>query len=262
MNDVKHTFAICAYKDSPYLEACIKSLKGQTVASDIILCTSTPSLYIGELARAYGIPVFVRNGESDIEADWNFAYRMAQGNYVTIAHQDDMYHKKYTQYLYQCMERYPDMSLFTTGYATVKGHELKRWDPVAVVKALLRLPLRLRVLAHTTWLKKSVLMLGNSICCPACTYHKEMLGKDIFSSEFKYALDWDALCKLTVKPGRFICEEKPLIYYRVHDGATTKECIMDNRRLTEETKMFEAFWPKPLVGLIMYFYKKAYGAYN
>ena len=28
-----HTFAICAYKESPYLEACIRSLKGQTVPS-------------------------------------------------------------------------------------------------------------------------------------------------------------------------------------------------------------------------------------
>ena len=25
----KHVFAICAYKDSPYLESCIRSLMGQ-----------------------------------------------------------------------------------------------------------------------------------------------------------------------------------------------------------------------------------------
>ena len=46
----KHVFAVCAYKDSPYLEQCIRSLKAQTVPSHIIICTSTPSSYIDRLA--------------------------------------------------------------------------------------------------------------------------------------------------------------------------------------------------------------------
>ena len=44
MND--HTFAICAYKESPYLEECIKSLKNQTIKSNILIATSTPTDYI------------------------------------------------------------------------------------------------------------------------------------------------------------------------------------------------------------------------
>lgn len=46
MAEKKHTFVICAYKESPYLEACIRSLKKQTVASAICLATSTPSDYL------------------------------------------------------------------------------------------------------------------------------------------------------------------------------------------------------------------------
>ena len=34
-----HTFAICAYKESQYLEECIKSLQNQTVKSNIIMAT-------------------------------------------------------------------------------------------------------------------------------------------------------------------------------------------------------------------------------
>lgn len=62
----KHVFAICAYKDSPYLEQCIRSLKAQTVPSHIIICTSTPSSYIDRLAWKYGLQVYVRQGESNI----------------------------------------------------------------------------------------------------------------------------------------------------------------------------------------------------
>ena len=34
---MSHTFAICAYKDSPYLDACIHSLKRQSVKYDLRL---------------------------------------------------------------------------------------------------------------------------------------------------------------------------------------------------------------------------------
>ena len=54
MND--HTFAICAYKESPYLEECIKSLKNQTIKSNILIATSTPNDYIKGIADKYAIP--------------------------------------------------------------------------------------------------------------------------------------------------------------------------------------------------------------
>ena len=50
-----HTFAICAYKESPYLEECILSLKNQTVKSNIIMATSTPNEWIQGLAEKYEI---------------------------------------------------------------------------------------------------------------------------------------------------------------------------------------------------------------
>ena len=58
-----HTFAICAYKESLYLEECIKSLKNQTVKSNIIIATSTPNDHIKNLAQKYKIQLFINNGE-------------------------------------------------------------------------------------------------------------------------------------------------------------------------------------------------------
>ena len=43
---MEHTFAICAYKESVYLETCIRSLKEQTIESNIIMVTSTPNEYL------------------------------------------------------------------------------------------------------------------------------------------------------------------------------------------------------------------------
>ncbi|MDO4277465.1 MAG: glycosyltransferase family 2 protein [Lachnoclostridium edouardi] len=258
----KHTFAICAYGDSPYLEACMKSLVSQSVKTNIILCTSTPSQYIEKLAAQYKIPVYVRQGESDIQDDWNFAYDKADSPLVTIAHQDDMYGKDYVKTLLKYYGKYPDMTLFTTDYVTVKERDLKGKKLVEWVKVILRLPLRNPKWNHFTWVKKAALMFGNSICCPACTYQKKILGDHLFQSEFRYTLDWDTLLSLAERKGRFICVERPLIYYRVHSGATTKKWIQNNKRSEEELAMFAKFWPKPAVQALEYFYKKAYGAYE
>ena len=48
-----HTFVICAYKESAYLEECILSLKRQSVKSHLIMVTSTENDFIKEMAKKY-----------------------------------------------------------------------------------------------------------------------------------------------------------------------------------------------------------------
>ena len=86
-----HTFAICAYKESPFLEECIQSLLGQTIPSTIIIVTSTDNAYIQNMAEKYHLELFINHGESGITQDWMFAYRSARTELMTIAHQDDTY---------------------------------------------------------------------------------------------------------------------------------------------------------------------------
>ena len=157
-------------------------------------------------------------GESSIRDDWNYAYEMADGEYVTIAHQDDVYHKEYAAELLKAAGKWPDMTVFTTDYVITKGGKTITGDRLLWVKRILRLPLRCPAFNGFTWVKRLPLMLGNSICCPATTYHKSLLGEPLVRSEYSYALDWDNLVQLAERPGRFICREKPLMYYRVHDG--------------------------------------------
>lgn len=257
-----HAFAVCAYKDSPYLEACLRSLLKQSVKSEVIICTSTPSSFIEKMADKYQIPLFIRHGQSNIRDDWNFAYHMADASFVTIAHQDDIYQKDYVKKLLECKEKYPDMTLFTGGYTVIRGNQPAVFEKVEFIKRFLRFPLRFRRISHLSWVKKSVLMFGNSICCPACAYNKERLGESLFTSPYKFALDWDILYQLSGRSGRFICVEKTILYYRVHGEATTKACIADNSRVREEADMFSKMWPEWVVRGLMYFYRKAYKEYE
>ena len=268
--EIIHTFAVCAYKDSPYLEECLRSVTSQTVKSEVICCTSTPSSYIRELTARYQVPLYVRDGASNIREDWMFAYGKAQGRFVTIAHQDDRYRSDYAEKLFKAWKKYPDLLLFASDYLTIRMTEKEGkmkaipepFNMVWLVKKILRLPLRFHFLADRTWIKRSSVWFGNSICCPSCTYNKEQIGDDMFHSEYDFALDWDNLYELAGKKGRFICSEKPLIAYRVHAAATTKACIEDNRRPADEMAMFRKMWPDWMVKILMHFYRKAYKEYE
>lgn len=187
---------------------------------------------------------------------------MADGELVTIAHQDDMYHKEYVERLLAAYRAYPDMTVFTTDYVIVKNGRLITGDAMLWVKRILRLPLRVPALNDRAWIKKMSLIFGNPICCPATTYQKKLLGTPLVRSEYRFALDWDNLYQLACEKGRFICDERPLLYYRVHDEATTKACIVGGRRAEEEEAMFRRFWPGPVARLLMHFYKTAYGEYE
>ena len=46
-----HTYVLCAYKESAFLEDCVKSLLSQTMKSRIFIATSTPNEHISAIAE-------------------------------------------------------------------------------------------------------------------------------------------------------------------------------------------------------------------
>ena len=48
-----HTWLVCAYQSSSYLESCVQSLLNQTVKSRIQISTATPNDHIRQIADKY-----------------------------------------------------------------------------------------------------------------------------------------------------------------------------------------------------------------
>ena len=92
-NNPTHTFVVCAYKESPYLEKCIQSVLKQSEKSSVVISTGTPNDYIKEIAKKYELPMYVNTGKTSIADDWNFAVSCVDTDLVTLAHQDDIYEK-------------------------------------------------------------------------------------------------------------------------------------------------------------------------
>lgn len=259
---INHTFAICAYKDSPYLEECIQSLLRQTYKSNIIMCTSTPSEFIRIIAKKYKIDLYIREGSSDISLDWNFAYNSAITDYVTLVHQDDIYHDEYLRCILEAIQENDDILILTTDYQIVKGNREVIRDLNGKIRRILRAPLNFKHLSNKVFIKKFVLAFGNSICCPSVTYHKQSLGSSIFTSDLKFNLDWDNFLKITKLKGRIVNIDKILFFYRPHQETTTKLSMNSKLREIEDYLMFTRFWPKWIAKIIMVFYKKAYKLFD
>jgi len=258
MNKVcNHTFAICAYKESSYLEECIKSLINQSLKSNIIIATSTPNEHIRNLGQKYNIPVYERDGVSDIQDDWNFAYSKVNTRYVTIAHQDDIYNKDYSKIVENSIRNDVGQIMFFTDYLEIKNNEVIPLTLNLKIKKIMLLPLRVKFLSSSKFIRKIILSLGSPICCPSVTINKDINGENIFKSDMKCNLDWDTWYTLSRKSGQFVYIHQSLMYHRIHEESETSNLIENNVRQSEDYKMFLKFWPKPIAKLIARAYSKS-----
>lgn len=134
---LQHSFAVMAYKDSPYLTECLDSLKNQSTESRIYISTSTPSSYIEEIAERYNAEIYITAPNQGIASDWNFALKQAKTKYVTLAHQDDLYLMDYTKECLAAAEKNKDTLICFTGYAEMLDQEVRSKTLLLNVKRLM-----------------------------------------------------------------------------------------------------------------------------
>lgn len=252
-----HTFAICAYKESEYLEECIQSLKSQSMESTIILATSTPNDSINGLAKKYDIPVFVNEGESGITQDWNFALSKVQTPYATIAHQDDTYEPDYTKRILERMHESKHPLIAFSDYFELREGKKVHDSTMLKIKRMMLLPLRLKMFSGSKFVRRRVLSLGDPICCPAVTFNLDVLSRPIFQNGFRSCEDWEAWEQISRMKGEFLYDSTPLMSHRIHSDSATTAIIQDHARVEENYVMFCKFWPKPVAKFINKFYTKS-----
>lgn len=254
----KHSFVIPAYKDSPYLENCINSLLKQSVSSEIIIATSTPSLYIEQMAKKHNLPYFVNSAPSAIASDWNFAIEKANNTLVTIAHQDDIYEPNYAEKIVERIEKSKKENVLIafTNYADLVNEQARGFSINAFIKTILLFPFKFSSSIKNKFFKRFVLLFGDPICCPTVTINLNAIKyKFSFSTDYSCALDWLAWLELAKEDGSFIYIDKKLVSHRIHPESETTNQINNGRRQQEEMQIFELMWGKTMAKLIAKAYK-------
>lgn len=254
MKKWSHTFTICAYKESPFLEECIQSIKAQTIESKVLLATSTPNTYIENLAKKYDIPLYINTGEKGITQDWNFAYSKADTEYITIAHQDDVYLPHYAETIQKMVSEAKKPLIAFTDYGELRDGKAVEDSKLLAIKRILLLPLRFKMLQSSKFMRRRSLSIGNCICCPAVTFARENVPNPVFRHGFRSNEDWEAWELISKLDGAFLYSKKVGMYHRIHEGSETSIIIGDNARTIEDLVMFEKFWPKPIAKIIAKLY--------
>ncbi len=254
-----HTFVILAYKESEFLRQCIESLRAQSMPSQILLSTSTPSPFLERMGEDYKIPLRVNEERGGIAADWNFAYRQATTTYVTLAHQDDIYEPSYAEQLIACADERADTLFAFSDYYELIGDTRKEATPNLVVKRVLR---RLSYLhqRHVTssFRKRLLLAFGCPIPCPSVMFNTTLLGDFWFSTDYSINMDWDAWYRLSSLSGSVACVPNKLLGHRLHAQSETTAGIEDRRRPHEDRRMFARMWPAPIARALGALYELGY----
>lgn len=250
------TFVICAYKESPYLEECICSLKQQKISVHIILVTSTPNAYIEALVKKYELEYYINRGKSGIAEDWNFGYRMARSRIVTLAHQDDVYKPEFAGEVLLKVNEHRCPLIAFTDYGELRNGKYVTENRLLKIKRIMLFPLRNKKLQEIRFIRRRILSIGSPICCPSVTLIKENLPKVIFTPGYRSNVDWQAWERLSRRKGAFVYCTDILMFHRIHENSATTAIIQDNDRTKEDYEMFCKFWPKWIAGMIEYFYRK------
>ena len=252
-----HTFAICAYQESSYLEDCIQSVMQQSVKTNVIMVTSTPCPYIEQTAEKYHFPLYINTGKSGIAEDWNFAIEKASTSLVTITHQDDIYEKDFAKEVLHGVNQMKQPIIAFSDYGELRNDEWVLKNHLLNVKSTMLIPLRPKWAQQSRFVRRRILSFGSPICCPSVTYCKDNIPFTIFTRQYRSDVDWQAWEKLSRLTGAFVYLHKPLMYHRIHEESATTAIIADNDRTVEDFEMFQKFWPKPIARLLEYFYNKS-----
>jgi glycosyltransferase involved in cell wall biosynthesis len=256
--DRTHSFVVLAYKDSPFLPACVASVCAQTVASSVVITTSTPSAYIDEVAARFGVPVKVNPQRAGIAADWAFGLAATDARYVTLAHQDDVYYPTFAEQTLDAFGRWREGVVCFTGYEEIDDDGRPKSSKISKIKHLIQffaIGGRERVGGRSL---HAILALGNTLPCSTVTYDRQSLGDFRFSDSLASNLDWDAWMSLLDRGETFLHVNARVVGRRHNALTETSALIRDGRRAREDLIMFRRLWPKAIGDVIAFVYRLGY----
>lgn len=246
-----HTFALSAYKESPYLEECLRSLTNQEVVGHILVATATPNEYIRNLCESYAVPLFVNHNAPGIASDWNYAISCANTPLVTIAHQDDIYGPLYVKRMIEMVNSSKKPLLYFSNYGELRNENQVDDNLNLKIKRAMLFPLGTALLCGSRFVRRRLLSFGAAICCPSVTMVVGNLQLPVFSDELKCSLDWQAWERISLLEGDFLYDSSIMMCHRIHEESETTNLIHDKTRTREDLYMLEKFWPKPIARLLL-----------
>jgi len=254
-----HSFAVCAYKENPYLEQTIESLEAQWTKSRVFVSTSTPNDYIRDICERHGLPLTVNPAPHLAGDDWNWAYDAAETPLVTIVHQDDIYDPTFLTETLRALNarKHADALIAFTDYWELRDGERVYKNRLLGLKRAMLAPLGLPGGANARWLRRRILAFGDPICCPAVTFNKELCGPAVFDTSMVNSCDYKTWVDLSAHKGAFVYIPQQLMGHRIYAESATTANLASNVRQQEDAQIFASLWPAWIARRVAHAYEKS-----
>lgn len=254
-----HTFAICAYKTSPYLEECIQSIVKQEVLGSVIVTTYTPNSYIQDLCSKYSLPLYIGETNKDSAKDsFNFAASKIDTPLYTLCHQDDIYMEKYLINALKNLNKAKDPLLYFSDYYELRKEKVIKTNKILKFKRFLLYPFQFPFFQKSKLIRRRVLGLGNPFCNPTWCYVKSKMPNPLFeNSNIIMSLDYEFIEILSHEIGSFVYGDSVDLLHRIHKETGTTAAINSGVRTSEELIILNRLWPKSIAKVISKFYSMA-----
>lgn len=261
MSTLTHCFIVPAYGRSPYLGDCLTSLGRQSKPSRIVVFTSTPFEGMEEYVAQFGAELVCHGPNKGMANDWNYALRGVDADWVTIAHQDDVYGRDFLARTLDGIDKYPDAKLVFTDYCERDERGIRPVSlPLRVKQTIIRFATRGRGVAASAGAQANLLRFGCAIPCPSVTLRRELaVALGGFGTEFRVNMDWDFWLRIAGEPGgAFVHCRGVLMEHRIHKGSETTAGIADGIRSAEDRSLFRRVWPTPIADFLAFLYRLTY----
>ncbi|MFZ2989919.1 glycosyltransferase family 2 protein [Ideonella sp.] len=252
---------IAAYKQSPFLEQCIESLKAQDHPCELRMASSTPSDFLTRVANSHGIPLEINPHRAGIAADWNFALRCGSAPIAVVCHQDDIYEPNFVSSMAGVWDQEPGCLMAFSDHMELLPDGTRRSGlNLWVKRRLVHRAFARSQFVEAQNARRRLLSLGNPICCPGVAINRVNLPEFEFDADWEINLDWEAWDRICTRPGRIAYIDQVLLAHRIHPGSETSAGIGDQRRQIEDAKMFRRYWPAWISRLLMLPYSLSYAS--
>ena len=230
---------IPCWNAGPHLEPLLRSLLGQTWPRfELILVDDGSTDGSADVAaRVAGERIeIVRYADSvGIGANWNRAVSASVGEFVCIAHQDDVYEPWYLETMVAALEANPAAGYAHGRAVAIDGVGARIASAVESYK---------QAFFDSTDSERGaggeyqLLMQGNWINCPSILYRRKALDSvGGFDPNLEFTLDWSLTFRLLLAGWQLVPIDRPVIRYRRHRTSASKAAVRSLRRYREEVDL-------------------------
>lgn len=241
------TVAVAIYNGAQFLAETLASLLAQSLPDFRLIClddaSTDDSVAIASRFSDPRITIDVAPRHTSLPENWNRAIAAARGDYLVIAHQDDVYERDFLAATCRLLDDHPHaFAAHTRAMVIDESHEVAR-SPAAAYKE--RFWPRAEPYERTPQDEARTLLKGNYIVAPAVMLRLSAVQKiGPFNPRFHFVTDWEYWLRGVALGYSITGTHARLVRFRRHPQTATRANEVSMRRYEEELALLASFAPR------------------